>query len=292
MDNTNNTTDTTTNKPTKTTVADVLADRYIKSLESGEVPWHKPWIAFDLCNGISKRPYSGFNCVMLGCFGTDTFYFTAKQVLSLGGTVPTGRQGIPISFVKRMAKKDNKDESYMMFRYYTVYPANKCSIPEDKWKRPTSKGCDFSPIERAEQIVALNKCPTTFGSQRACYIPARHQMEMPSPDAFKSPEHYYATYFHEIGHSLKGQTEWEREKEYFADSYSKEELVAEIFSSICLNACGIQSDKLFEQSSAYIGCWLKRLKNDKTLIIKAASEAYKRWVKLNGIKEDEEEGGE
>lgn len=278
--------DSQTTKPTKVTVADVLADRYIKALESGTVPWHKPWIAFDLANGITKRPYSGFNCVMLGCFGTDTFYFTAKQILTLGGTIPAKR-GVPISFCKKKEKKDGS--TYLMFRFYTVYPANECNIPEGKWTRPTSKGCEFTPIERAEQIVALNKCPTSFGSTMACYIPSQHRMEMPKADAFKSPENYYATYFHEIGHSLKGVDAWGKEMGYYMDSYSKEELVAEIFSSICLNACGIDTENLFEQSSAYIASWLKRLKDDKSLIQKAASEAYKRWVLLNATVETEDE---
>jgi antirestriction protein ArdC len=220
-------------------------------------------------------------------FGGDDYFFTAKQVIALGGTLPA-RKSIAIRYCKSTEKvrKDGTKDKFFISRFYTVWAAKDCNIPADKWVRPVSKGCDFSPIDTAEKLVALNTCPVSFGGNRACYSPSLHAIQMPLQDSFKSPAKFYAVLFHEIGHSLK-----QGANDFGKDSYAKEELVAELFASLCLNHCGLLGEAdLFDNSAAYLANWLQALQDDSSLILKAASEAAKRFAKLQG--EGEEEEGE
>jgi antirestriction protein ArdC len=276
------------NTTQKKTVADILSARFIESLEKGVAPWSKPWLAAQPCNGKSLRPYSGFNLFVLGLFGGDDYFFTAQQVKELGGTLPS-RKSVPVRFVKKSERigKDGKKETYFISRFYTVWAAKDCSIPAEKWTRPPSKGCDFSPIEAADALASKSSCPLSFGGSRAFYSPSENRIQLPLKDSFKSPACYYGTLFHEIGHSLK---EGKHDGSPFgSEEYAKEELVAELFASLCLNSCNLLGEEgLFDNSASYVGNWLKRLKNDPSLIIKASVEAGKRFARLTAEKEEEE----
>ena len=59
------------------------------------------------------------------------------------------------------------------------------------------------------------------------------------------------------------------------DTYSKEELIAEIGAATLVNHCGIETSSSFRNSAAYIQNWLSVLKNDKRFIVSAAGKAEK-----------------
>lgn len=91
-------------------------------------------------------------------------------------------------------------------------------------------------------------------------------------------EEYYSTAFHELTHSTMHEARCNRRSESsitrFGDSvYSREELVAEIGSAMISHRLGIEHEKAFQNSAAYIQSWLKALKNDKRMIIWAAKKA-------------------
>ena len=91
-------------------------------------------------------------------------------------------------------------------------------------------------------------------------------------------EEYYSTAFHELTHSTMHAARCNRQSESaitrFGDSaYSREELVAEIGSAMLCNRIGIESEKSFRNSAAYIQSWLKALKNDNKMIVWASKRA-------------------
>ena len=268
----------------KVSVADVIADRFISSLAEGVAPWQKPWASVSPSNGVSRKAYRGVNAFLLAWFGNDDYFVSFKQAQALGGMVEKGTKGLPIVFWKRVESKDKKD-SYLVCRYSTVFPVSKCGLPN--FKR-ANRVIDFTPSERAEAIVKRVTCPVSFGGSKAYYTPSKHQIQMPVADSFKSVANYYATLFHEVGHSL---AESHSAEGFGSSEYAKEELVAELFASIALNECGLLGEVNFENSKAYLAGWLKALSDDKSLIQKAATEAFKRWEKLKGA-ETEEAGGE
>lgn len=57
--------------------------------------------------------------------------------------------------------------------------------------------------------------------------------------------------------------------------YSKEELIAEIGSANLMNIIGIETNKSFRNSSAYIQGWLSKLQSDVKFIVSASSKAEK-----------------
>jgi len=58
------------------------------------------------------------------------------------------------------------------------------------------------------------------------------------------------------------------------DTYSQEELAAEIGAAMLSGVAEIENATL-DNSAAYIGSWLRRLKKDKRLIVTAAAAAPK-----------------
>lgn len=275
---------------TRTTVADVIADRFITSLQNGVAPWQKPWVSVSPQNGVSRRTYSGVNLFTLGWFGSDDYYLTFKQVQALGGSIEKGTKGLPVVFWSKVedktAKKRGEEKQFFISRYYTVFPVNKCNLPD--FKR-ANRVIQFTPIEAADRLVngfaAL--CPIVHGGTAAYYVPSQHRIQMPAKESFKSVEQYYSTLFHEIGHSLKERGT--HSTGFGSEPYAKEELVAELFSSIAMNDCGLLATAVFENSSAYLNNWCKALSDDKSLIQKAAKEAHARWLTFTGKTLNEEQ---
>ena len=62
--------------------------------------------------------------------------------------------------------------------------------------------------------------------------------------------------------------------------FSFEVLIAELSSCFLRSAAGIDTEPEFENSVAHRQCWIKRLRDDDALIVKAASAAQKaaEWV--------------
>ena len=115
---------------------------------------------------------------------------------------------------------------------------------------------------------------------------------MPKREAFISVPNYYATLFHEIGHSLMPTEQRKSKSPFGSQDYAKEELVAELFASLCLQSCNLLEGVVFQNSASYLANWLKALKDDPSLIIKASREALKRYKTLVGDSEGEGEPSE
>ena len=70
-----------------------------------------------------------------------------------------------------------------------------------------------------------------------------------------------------------------------SESYSKEELVAEIGACALINGLGIETKSSFRNSVAYLQNWLSVLKSDKRFIINAAGLADKAIKLIRGEEE-------
>lgn len=98
-------------------------------------------------------------------------------------------------------------------------------------------------------------------------------------DNFYSPADYYAVLFHELTHATGHETRLNRAKvantgtlaPFGSPDYSREELVAELGSAFLCAEAGITTT--IENSSAYIGSWLKVLRADARLVVTTASAA-------------------
>lgn len=272
-------------------------------LEQGTVPWRKTWIAGSNMpkNMVSKKEYRGVNVFLLACMPySSPYWMTYKQCQDKGGHVIKGSKSTPVIFWKWLDRKDadvtdteTASSNIPMLRSYNVFNLEQTEGIE---LPPTTETITtFTPIERAEQIIAgmPYKPEIRHGGNRASYSPMLDYVKLPEPTSFEMPEEYYSTAFHELAHSTGHESRVGRkgilEPSYFGShEYSKEELVAEMSACFLCGHAGIENTTI-ENSAAYIQGWLKALKNDKALLIHAAAQAQKASDYILNRKGGEEE---
>jgi antirestriction protein ArdC len=271
----------------------------IEKLEQGIIPWHQPWSTKGMpSNYLSKRPYHGINLWILLSLGHELpFYLTFKQADSLGGRVKKGAKAIPVCYWNFVYKhketgrtiptelvKDypmNQLTKMCFLKEYKIFPIE--LIEGIEWVLPeVMEDSRIPEIERCEAVYAemLNPPKVVHEKEEAFYHPKLDLINMPPKQRFKSPEGYYAVLFHELTHSTGSQNRLNRpgvaEMDYFGSSkYCIEELIAEMGAGYLCGYTGIENDLLIENQAAYLQNWITQLKNDKQLIIEAASKAQK-----------------
>lgn len=289
-----------------------ITNDMIESIESEKtLPWQKPWNGGGPRNAISNKPYRGINTFILSLKKyTSPFWLTMDQANKLGGRIKKGEKATYITFWKFLKFDNGVDESgnaksknIPMLRYFLVFNVEQC----EKLKLPKHcelKTLDFNPIAECEKIVDSYKDAPEIVSEygnRACYIPMVDKINMPSKESFNTVEGYYATLFHEMGHSARVEKRLDQEKasggrgfshRFGDEDYSFEELCAEFTASYL---CGISniSHVVANNSAAYLQGWLEVFKKDKKMLIKAAGLAQKRADYIQGIRyEKTVEGGD
>ncbi len=278
-------------------VYQVVTDRIIALLEKGVIPWHQPWNCGEQApqNLLSRKAYRGVNVFLLQSMHyASPFWLSYKQAQDLGGHVKRGEKGCPVIFWRWLDTKDKatgETQRVPLLRYYTVFHVSQCEgIPADKI--PALKGSErqHSPLEQAEKIVAaMPKRPEIKqGLDRAFYSPAGDFVGIPSANQFKTGEDYYSVLFHELTHSTGHQSRLNRKgfagtdgdwSAFGSTPYAREELVAEMGAAFLCGQVGIV-ERTIENSAAYVGSWLKRLKDDAKLVVQAAAQAQKAadWI--------------
>jgi antirestriction protein ArdC len=181
-----------------------------------------------------------------------------------------------------------------------VFNADQCNFPEGSKGVPAAEVREAKEtITEAEELVAeyLADGPSlAHGGDRAYFQPATDHVQMPRFEDFSTAEGYFSTLYHELTHSTGHDSRLKREGiakgtfGAFGDKvYSFEELVAELGASFLTAIAGIKQDTILDNSAAYIAHWLQALKDDKNLIIRAASQAQKAVDHILGITFDKEE---
>ncbi len=268
-------------------VYEMVTDRIIKQLESGIIPWEKPWtgVRSGAFNRISKRSYSLLNQMLLKHEGE---YATFKQWQQLGGKVKKGSKSEIVVFWKIFPIEEETEEGEKvqkvipLLRYYNVFHISQV---EGVDPLPQEEISEVEPIEEAEKV--LNDYITREGitlthsaSNEAYYSPASDLIHLPLMEQFKNIEEYYGTAFHEATHSTMTEKRCNRNTgnkvaAFGSQDYSIEELTAEIGSANILNTLGIETKHSVRNTAAYIQSWLKVLKDDIKFIVSAASKAEK-----------------
>lgn len=285
---------------------EVITNQILRKLEEGVVPWHRPWSspASVPRNLLSKREYRGINFFILSAAGyASPYWLTFRQAKDRDGHIKKGEKGTPIVFWKWMTMSGDDDEegeviekSIPFVRYYTVFNLAQCEgIEAPKEETPTF---EWDPIERCESVIKGMKNPPviSYGHNKNCYIPSLDTIRMINRELFESGEDYYATLFHESIHSCGHESRLNRSTitdicPFGSTNYSREELIAETGCALLCAHTGIEN-KTIDNSAAYIGNWLTKLKNDKKLILVAAGQAQKSVDYILGKTESEEEESE
>ena len=275
-------------------VYEIITERILEKLEQGTIPWQRPWSGGGCPkNLVSGKEYRGVNIFLLGSQGFASPYWVSyKQAKQLGGQVKKGQRGTPCIFWKFLARDTENSETgetetkqIPLVRYYSVFNAvEQCDgISHARLEVETEEPEPFSPIEAAESIVASYPDPPSIshdGRSSAYYMPRTDAIHMPERESFVSEAAYYATLFHEMGHSTGSKSRLARPGvtnpiRYGSHEYSQEELVGEMTAAFLLAEAGITSDSLTDNSASYIASWLKALKNDPKLVVLAGAQAQR-----------------
>ena len=268
-------------------VYEMVTERIIEQLEQGIIPWQRPWhgLQSGAYNRISNKPYSLLNQMLLKYDGE---YASFKQWTDIGGKIKKGAKSEMVVFWKIQQIEETKEDGTKeikqipLLRYYNVFHISQVDGVEPK---ETVQLHILEPIAEAERIkqeyierehILISEIITN----KAFYSPSADYIQVPCKEQYVAIEEFYSTLFHEMVHSTGHKTRLDRletgSKAHFgSESYSKEELTAEIGSASILNMLGIETPKTFRNSSAYIQSWLKVLRNDCKFIVSASGKAEK-----------------
>ena len=255
-------------------VYEIITDRIIDRIKSGSLNWRKTWNMAPPMNYVSNKPYSGVNFFMLSGEGSP-YWLTFKQAKEQGGSVKKGARGFPVCFFKpkvTVNEETGEEKKSVMFRYYTVFNSSQCEgLPEK-----IAPGPVIRPREDIEKLVATHNPKLSRGSP--AYCPSKDEIFMPGKTEFDNVDWYWRIFFHELTHWTGHETRLAREgvmkvSLFGSETYSKEELVAELGSAFLSSRFGLESQE--EQEASYIQSWIQPLKEDPTMIVQAAARASK-----------------
>jgi antirestriction protein ArdC len=272
-------------------INEMITARLIERIEAtNTLPWKKPWTSISLMpkNLVTQKNYRGVNVFLLHMLGYASPYFLSmKQVNAMGGKVRKGEKSCPVVFWKIVEPDEQKDpdgKGYAMLRYFRVFNVEQCEgLPAGKVPAVEIPKREHTPLEIAERVLAdMPDMPDIgYGRTLACYSPSMDTISMPCPEWFTSREEFYGALWHECAHGTGAKHRLARKAimeptGFGSHAYSQEELVAEMTSAFLCGYCGILLCTETNQA-AYLKGWLKRLKSDPTMLLKAGSEAQKAF---------------
>jgi antirestriction protein ArdC len=268
-------------------VYEIVTQKVIEQLESGTAPWRRPWRAEMACNLISGKEYRGLNVFLLGSLGYGSRYWVSfAQANKRGGHVKKGEKSSTVIFwnvgqekIVRNADGVERKSKPFLLRYYSVFNVEQTEGIADKLGLGNA-GPRVPNIEACESIVSgMPNAPAMVQDARAWYRPSTDTVGMPSRSLFHSSEEFYSTLFHELTHSTGHSSRVGREgieqlNTFGSETYSKEELIAEMGAAMLCGVTGI-APATIPNSAAYLKHWIERLRGDSKLLVSAASQAQK-----------------
>ncbi len=284
----------------KKSYRDQVVEELLGHIEAGTAPWQKPWepgkVRMAPFNPVSGKDYRGINALWLEMRGrSDPRWMTYRQASAQDARVRKGEKGTMIEYWKWSEREkvldDNgkpvlddkgvaktRDVRLDRPRVFHAVVFNADQI--DGFAPYIAPEPTFSPVERAEQILKQGNVPIFHDqNDRAFYRSSTDQIHMPHQAAFKGQYEYYATALHELGHATGHGSRMAREFGPFgSEVYAKEELRAEIASYMLTTELGLGHYP--ERHAAYVGSWMKAIKEDRNALFTAARDAenIRTWV--------------
>lgn len=275
-----------------------VTNQIVAMLDKGVVPWRSPILGRGTAghpkNLESRKQYRGINVFLLAFSAymhgyQSACWLTFNQAKAKGGTVRKGEKSSMVVFWKQYETTDKETGEAKMIpvlRYFNVFNVEQTdgiAIPDAVPFVPN----DIQPLEAAEAIIKgyIDGPVIEHGGHQAYYRPGTDTVRMPEPSRFTSAEEYASTKLHECVHSTGHSKRLDRgldtnPQPFGSPDYGREELIAEMGAAFLCGEAGIRP-AVIENQAAYIGGWLKQLKQDKKLVIAAAGAGQKAadWIR-------------
>ena len=300
------------NSSNKNAAFNVVNEQVLSGLKNEGLKWFKPWrlpngSIYSPCNWVTGRAYNGINALLLSATAraegyTSGEWATYKQISENGGNVLKGSKGTGIVYWVQSFKNketsafyptekalnkagfkrtDEVIETIWSLRYFKIFNLDQTEGLESK-KPVNSEPVEVQPIPQADDIY--NNYPSApklkHGGNEAFYSPAFDKVQMPEAKYFVDVDSYYKTLFHELIHSTGHESRLKREgvvkhEGFGSETYSKEELVAEIGAWYLAGLCNLDPKDGAFNSQAYINGWVKHLENKEKEVVYAMGQAQK-----------------
>jgi antirestriction protein ArdC len=249
---------------------DVVLNQILDRLREGTAPWRSGYNGVP-ANYFTGRPYRGINRILLSLVPYELpWYLSFLQVRELGGSIRAGEHGHLVCFFKDVADEDRDYD--VVLRYYRVWNIGQTTLEPETANRL---------LLPCEKVYANMPDPPLLSHDPGIprYVISRDEVVLPPLALYEAAGTYYATLFHELVHSTghpRRLCRFSPDDPPLEDreSYSLEELVAEIGSSFLCAETGILPPTI-DNNSAYIAGWLRVLEHNRSYLFRASSLAQK-----------------
>lgn len=262
-----------------------IVNKILESIETtNKLPWNAGWVRGGFpVNLTTGRRYNGINILMLWSRGFNKPMFaTYKQIADKGGQVKKGEKGTPIIYYNFIEKAETNektgDEKVKQVPFAKLSYAFNISQTEGMVEQEVTG-------EHKDAETFISKLPAKIiHGYDPCYAPKSDEVRVPLRSDVETEDRYYSVLFHELVHWTGAKGRMNREMSHKIEEYSFEELVAEIGSAFLMAEFGLTPCE--EQNAAYVKGWAERINSDKSMIIKAASQASKAVEYLLNFSKD------
>lgn len=270
-----------------------ITQQIIQAIEAGagdyQMPWNRVGSNASLPqNPVGKYQYHGINVLSLWASQqlktfTSGQWATYRQWQSIGAQVRKGETGSSTVFYQPIIAGDQSNSANdseesasrlgsrpFILKMATVFNADQVDgFHPENVTLPTAQR-----HELAERVIKESGARILWGGDKACYLPTRDEIHLPSPEAFASTEAYYGVAFHELIHWTGHSSRCDRDLSgrFGSSAYAMEELVAELGAAFVAAKVGLSEEPRMSHAQ-YINSWLDVLRRDKKAIFVAAARA-------------------
>ena len=279
--------------------AEKAAEKMIELLKKGVAPWQKGWdkpegSELPPCNPVTGTRYRGLNSFVLASEAGERGYAdhrwtTYRGAKKIGAQVRKGEKGVGVEYWKFPSKEQEDraraairagrepEQLKIVHRTYTVFNAEQIEgMPS--LESELKKVNQWEACERAEVLLQASGARIEHrGGNRAFYRCSQDLIVLPKQDQFHSPEAYYSTALHELGHWTGHESRLDRSElmkgRFGSAEYAKEELRAEMTSVTVNGMLRLPHDP--DSHASYVGHWIKALQDNPNELRHAARDAGK-----------------
>ncbi|MBI1183575.1 DUF1738 domain-containing protein [bacterium] len=288
-----------------------ITNQIIDLLENVDENNYQPPFAQLVSQGLPANPttncnYHGGNVLTLWIAQLTRKYnsnhwATYNQWKNAGAQVKKGEKGCRILFYKNLTKQTEDAEgektelTVPMLRLHTVFNANQVdgylNIENALETRSHPEQDQVKRIDLVEQFCLKSGADIRHGGDEAFYSLAGDYINMPETALFynsstiSATQHYYATLLHELTHWTGANHRLSRpiaNGHTSEKDYAYEELVAELGAAFMCAQYGL-SQPSRANHAIYIKSWLRLLKDDAGLVLKASANASSAVAYLNEL---------
>jgi len=281
-----------------------VADGLLEQIEKGTAPWTQAWQPGEKAlpaNVQTGKAYRGGNSVWLMSVAerrgyADERWGTYRQVRDLDGQVRKGEKGTRILYWhfedRRVAKDssgrpvlDDKGKPVYETRAlqsprvytYSVFNAEQCEGLPKREGRAAAAAWDGH--READRVLERSGARIEHsGEDRAFYDIRGDRIVLPYRERFPEAAGYYQAALHELGHWTGHASRLNRAtlqegivEGPYSKQYAREELRAEISSMMTGDRLNLGHDPA--RNAAYVGHWIKALRDDSREIYRASRDA-------------------